>query len=347
MALRFLESFDHIKALGGTALQTEILKKWSAAQIHASSSVGLGWGAFGQDLAWYNVPSDYIQINLDNQQEWYIGFAFFLSDTDYNDRPIVQFYDATTVQCSLYIRHPNMLTATTGVAGGIGDILLNSNQSLYHNVWQYLEIYVKIANAGGIFTVRQNGVEIFTVTGDTQASVNAYANRIRFCCAISSTVDHCHIDDIYICDGTSGDTFRGPGKIEAILPTSDVTANWSASANAAHYTLVDEHPGNDDTDYVYENASGDLDSFGYADLATLTIDDIEGLQINTQAALSAAGSMTLQNYCKSNGTENTVNHTVASTTYYTSFNVLETDPNTANAWTVIGVNSAEFGVKVG
>jgi hypothetical protein len=72
---------------------------------------------------------------------------------------------------------------------------------------------------------------------------------------------------------------------------------------------------------------------------------VYGVQL-AASAKNASGTGTLQLVTRSGG-DNYVssNLTVGNTAYNYVLQMRETDPDTATAWTVDGVNAAEFGIK--
>ena len=86
--------------------------------------------------------------------------------------------------------------------------------------------------------------------------------------------------------------------------------------------------------------------YSFGNIATSGIDTIHGVAVNICAKKDDSGTRTGKPICRS-GSTNYEGSEFAPDTDYTYFqNVWETDPDTASAWTVSGVNSAEFGIKV-
>ncbi len=347
MALRFLEGFERLGTATGSTLETELLKKWTVCG-------GLAWGngtyipttstgrGSGKALS-MATDSRYVAITLDAQAYWVVGFAYFVPKINVPVR-ILAFHTGANIQCTLWRQLDGKLHL---YAGDAVSHLEGGTTELYCNKWYFIEIKVKIDDSG-TWEVKVNGVADFDGAGDTSNAVSPAnsADTIRFYCSNSIVTGETNLfDDIYIVDGDNA--FLGPGKVEALIPTSDSGAQaWTPSANADHYTLVDEAPSNL-IDYVSDSVANDCDRWGYSDLAVIT-GNIKGIAEHTTAALDVAGSLTLKNLCVSNGTDyESSDFTVNSTTTKMFSNIRETDPNTANAWVLADLNAAAFGIKVG
>lgn len=355
MALRFLESFDFTgDSLTGSSLSTELNKKWTASSIPTAGSLVTGWGGIGKALNLTNDYNAYIEKTLDNQAEWYVGFAVSTSDLaiDVYQGRLLTFYDTTNPQVTIRLKTDTERGSRLLICRSNLDILASSAIPPFNftSPWTYIEVYAKIDNTTGAVTVKVNGQNLLSVTSvDTQATTNAYANKIRFSNPGAASIGGAtfYLDDIYILDSTSGkNTYLGPGKIEELHPTSDATPNqWTASGGGSHYADVDEKPGDNGTTYIHETVSGDEEQFGFSDLPNITT-NIQGIQICTGAAVNEAGSYTLQDLCDDGPNQSTSNHTVNSTTYFVKTSIRENDPS-GSAWTASNLNASTFGVKVG
>lgn len=345
MSLCFLEGFDYIGALdfSGAALQAELLKTWDAGNLTAGSPDSLlagGWGG-GFCLDWSDDSSCYLTKVLTDRQEWWVGFAYCTPSNFITDHIIL--YAQTTgddTQCYLMLdadsRHLQVVCGSTTLGTG--------SQVLLPGHWYYVEVYFNIDDTAGAFEVKINGVTDFSASSiDTRNVAGLRAGQFKF----AGADDAPKIDDIYIVDTATGvSTFLGPIKVEAIYPTSDDATGWNVTPSGSHYAVVDEKPGNS-SDYVYESVATDQDMWGYSNLATVS-QNVKGIQIQSQAALSAVGSEDFTDICDSNATESASGtYTVTSTGYNTELRLLEIDPDTSSAWTISGVNAAKFGVKRG
>ena len=234
-------------------------------------------------------------------------------------------------------------------ACGGGNTLLatTANPVLATNTWHYLEAKVVCHDTTGSYEVRLDGQTILSGSSvDTRGTGDS-----RYALFQLQNYYQC-IDDIYICDtdGTINNDFLGRVVIEGILPNADGdSTDWTPASGSDNYAMVDDIPPDDDTSYVESGTEGDEDLYDYADLSTITMETILGLQINTDVRLNAvSGDIDLYQTVKSDSTSSDGAPTnIASDDYEVATRILETDPDTSSAWTVSGVNAAQFGIKVG
>ena len=73
---------------------------------------------------------------------------------------------------------------------------------------------------------------------------------------------------------------------------------------------------------------------------------MSGIQVDTTVKRTDASAFSLITPVKSGVTTSNNSGVAAGTSYDAKFRVLETDPDTAVAWTVGGVNAMQCGVKV-
>jgi hypothetical protein len=217
--------------------------------------------------------------------------------------------------------------------------------NLDRGTWNYVEVKVKDAVAGEV-TILVNGYEVCVLTNvDTTTSNGVGYDNCIFTLGNNSNYG-LGLDDLYILNaaGDSNNDFLGDVQIRAIWPTSDGDlAEWGLSAGTDHYALVDDNPLTDDTDYT--TADGTVsDLFGYGDASDLGT--IHAIQINScMREMTTAVVPTMKNLVKSNGTVYEQTVPAVTTSYKTLYNINETDPATAEAWTLANLNAAQFGVK--
>ncbi|GMU26130.1 MAG: hypothetical protein AMXMBFR16_10350 [Candidatus Uhrbacteria bacterium] len=358
MALRFVDGFEGYGAAAatGATLETAVKYFWptSASTVMLLAT---GWGGIGLCLdanTGTGSSGRYLGLTLDAQATWTIGFAFkapnplpdftrhFLSwrsgaDADAN------------AQITLALTQGGQFQIIRGVSG-TGTILGTTDKGVKQGRWYYLELKITFDNSAGAVELRMDGEAWYNQSSlDTTSVAANSADRIHLS-MIGWVGLSCAIDDLYICDGTGTtcNSFLGPLKVETSAPTADSTPlQWNASSGTNHVALIDEVSVAPNTsDYVYETTSADEDRYDVANLAVVTA-NIQGVQLNAVAALSAAGSMSLLLPVTSGAaTSNGSNITVNSTTYTGKFRVLEQDPNTNAAWATANVNAAQIGVKV-
>ena len=133
---------------------------------------------------------------------------------------------------------------------------------------------------------------------------------------------------------------------DTLRPTADTAeADWTPSAGADHYAVVDEATINGDTDYVSAATPGALDLYEMSNLS-FTPDTVHAVQVTMVARKDDAEARQVRTKLKS-GTTTADGTTQAMATSYLPYGDLyETDPDTAMAWTPGGVNAMQVGIEV-
>lgn len=224
----------------------------------------------------------------------------------------------------------------------------------------YLEWKVYLHDTNGTWEVRWNGDTIFSDTnkdtkyrGDTTG-----ANRARFVSLNSTntaTEEGFRISDIYICDdaGSVNNDFIGPCRVLTLHPDADGDdEDWSTSSGSDSYALVNEtSPADDDSDYIEDSTTGNRSLFTYDNVPTGMGSNIKGVQLCTLARITDATNYDLKNTVKSGSSLYYDSAVTIDQQSYTDMEqqkwIMETDPDTAAAWTESGLNAVQCGVEVG
>jgi hypothetical protein len=140
----------------------------------------------------------------------------------------LQLLDGATAQCSIVFRSDGAILLTAGAANGT---VLATYTGAFPvvNTWYSFEIEVVISNTAGWMKVRKNGntTEDFTssLTLDTQASANAYANKLQIAQQIAVSTQN--LDDLYWRSDASSVPWLGDMKCITRYPASDASVQFS------------------------------------------------------------------------------------------------------------------------
>ncbi len=347
MALLWIEGFENIGSTDNAAVSpTGILGRKYTASIDSGTKLQPG------RIAGHSLEVGYANSirtrTLTTNATMIVGCAWrassFSVSAGYSDVIIGLADDTqkgtclcitTTGDLAVY-RDSTLLKKTTGLGLSV-------------NTWYYLEFKVTCNSTTGSFEVRLGGVNVLSDTGvNTKAGTHNYHNNLLLGWLVSGQT--CRYDDLYVCDasGAVNNTFLGNMKVLSISPTGDTaTEQFTPSANASHYTLVDDNPIDDDTTYTEDSVSGHQDIWDYGTVVGAGA-TIAGIQINTCVRETDANSFTLKTPIVSGGNTSTdAAQAIGTTNYIVRYRISETDPNTTAAWTANGVNAAQFGVEVG
>ena len=323
-----MDGFDHYAT-------ADFTKKWTVeTDVVITVNGRNGGGAF------FNGSGvDILSKTIDAQVTWIVGFAFKPS-TSSAARYFFKLTDTGSTQFAVQLNTDMTITVWSG--GSIRGSTAVPAFAL--GEWSYVEIKVTIGNSGS-YDINVDGVSVLAESVDTQATGNASANGIVFYSS-GFGLDF-YIDDVYMCDGTTGvnNDFLGDVMVETLFPDGDGNSSDLTPLSAgANYVEVDEAVQDGDTSYVYGSTATNKDLYTFDDLTTL--DTIHGVQTNIIARKDDASGKTLREVCRSGSTDYPGATQSLTTSYSDKTEIRAVDPDTAAPWTTSGVNAAEFGVEI-
>jgi hypothetical protein len=187
--------------------------------------------------------------------------------------------------------------------------------------------------ADGQLIISETGLD-FTAGNDDFASVQVGNGD-------NSGIDRWNLYEVWWAD--SADHIGRPAN-DGNVPTGDGnTTAWSTSTGTTHYTLVDEDT-YDGADYVQGATEGDIELFTFDDFTN--VDTVAGVMVSGYFQLPDGGSRYVRPVVRISSTNYTPLSSVAVPTAGRLDFIIDQDPSTASAWTVAGVNAAEFGFEV-
>lgn len=325
MARLFIDGFES----GGDDL-------WDAeSNANVISSAGLDMnGNYCLDI---NFTSEYIQKNITATDEMYFAFLYRPTSVG-NSEQMLTVYNSGTVLCHL------LREATTGFPKAyrdIANVLATGSEAMGINTTYLVEVYIKIADAGGRFVVKIDNITDIDFTGDTKPDANTQFDRVRLGYGPSAGFSCFAYFDNFIMDdaGWIGDT-----KIQAVVPTgAGTTTGWTPSAGN-NWECVDEKPAND-ADYVSINAIDTVDTYAAGNMAGV-ISEVKCVQVQSRAKTDGSPTPTnLKLVVRSGGTDYLSGDKAVLATAKSLWNLWENNPADAAAWEEADVNAMEIGVK--
>ena len=333
MALKFVESFDHLTV-------AQLTRKWTS-----SSGGALTTGRNATNGLRLAGASEEVSKTLaSSHASGVIGFAFLpIGHIDSNH--FLEILDGATRHLTLRLDTSGHLVATRN-----GTVLATGTAVISLAAYTYVEIKFTINDATGAVEVRLNGSASpdINVSGvDTRNGATATWNTFAF--SSVGTITGASYDDIYVLDGSgaANNDFLGDCRVECLLPSTGNGSNtdFTPSTGSDHGALVDEATPNDDTDYNASATVGHLDTYNYPSLSG-TPEDIFGIQVLPCVRKTDAGARDVAPVVKS-GATTSVGTTVSPSTGYLYYpQIYETDPNTAAPWVSGGIDALEAGLKV-
>ena len=215
-----------------------------------------------------------------------------------------------------------------------------------------------IAGASSQITVQLDGAVVIPLT-----TVNLGSTGVHFIGPWSnwdgSTTweptlgNYLFYDDMYFFDSTASplNDFVGDARVETIYPSGvgSHTSWLTDSSGQPNWTRVSEHTAapypDDDTSFVRSNTPGALDSYACNDLS-ITTGTIYGVQTNVYCRKEDTALHKVDALIRSGGADYMGPDHIVASGYSDFTDIWMTDPATAAAWTIAGVNAAEFGQKL-
>jgi len=252
-------------------------------------------------------------------------------------------------------RHITLRIAKSGAIaaylGGSTGVLRDAGGTLSSS-WSCVEGRVLIDNTIGRVQLWVNGVLVINFTGDTQNGGTAGINLVRLGIIQELNAGDCGssafvFDDIAINDttGSRNNGRIGQGGIYPLFPTADTAdKDWARSAGSDNYALVNSYPPDDDTTYVTATSVGDRDLYEFGNLTN--VNSIDAIAISGRLKTTFGAGAPVGFAMRSGATTGDVASHNVNAQWTTFTDVIETDPNTAAAWTLEAVNSVQAGFTI-
>lgn len=338
MALLFADSFDHYSA-------AQIPRKWGSTGANVSFQSGLGrhgsacarMANLNSGILYKDLPGTYTTL--------IVGCAVRIpSFASVSTAPFLRMQEGTGVTTHMHLLvNP---AGTIGIARGDLTTLATSTSVLLANTWYYIEWKVTVDDTVGYAELRVDGMTWATYTGDTRNGSSGTLHRVNVG-NNGGSVPNLDLDDLVILDtsGTVNNDFLGDVRVDATLPDSPGTYTEWAPSGSGNYDMVNESPPNDDTDYNHSLTVGHRDSYNFPTIAPSS-GLVKAVLVQVTAKKDDVGSRAIQSLVRSGGGDyvGAVQGLIEGYQMYTD--VLPQNPATSAAWTLAGVNAAEFGVKV-
>lgn len=278
------------------------------------------------------ASGEYIQKSITADDEMYVAFLYRHTSISY-DKTALTFLHNSTVLGTLKVLSAAGLIACYSSTNTLKD---TGNIGLSVNTTYLIEIFYKIADAGGRWIVKINSVQDIDFTGDTKPGAETQFDQIRF----GGTNSYAYFDNVILDDAN----WVGDTKIQGLVPTgAGNTTGWTPSVGA-NWECVDEKPASD-ADYVEINAIDTTDTYATGNLAG-TIGNIKCVQVQSRVAAEGSPVPTnLKLVNRVNVTDYLSGDKAIPSTAKSLWNLWENNPDDAAAWEAADVNGMEIGTK--
>jgi hypothetical protein len=348
MGIVFASGFDYMaNTVTGTGGLTSILDGY-ANSSYVQRGAGRYLSGYSIEFPTLGSISRWALKAIPASATHTVGFAFYIGSglgTMSGNCVIGQWTDAAgTDQCTLVLKPDGTLAFYRGYAS----VSLGASAAgvVASNGWYYVECSLTISDTAGTFDIHVDGVSVASGSGlDTKASASL-ATADKFYFGGNSGVSPrplMRFDDMYIRDDL---TFMGPLFFEYLPPTADTaTKDFTRSAGADNYALLDELTGASVTDYTESSGAGATDIFDFGSLSS-TPTAIHLVQTVVLAQKTEAGTRTFRSRLKQSATfSNGVTATPQNSWLFT-FDKFLVDPVSGIAFTGAGVTSLQAGYEI-
>jgi hypothetical protein len=231
-----------------------------------------------------------------------------------------------------------------------GTVLATSSTALTANSWYYVEMKVVIHSTTGTVAVKVNQSADAALTLSSQNTRNGGTGVVNNIILGHATgTGRLFIDDIYILNssGSVNNDFLGDMIVEALTPVDNGNSSMFTPVNVVgtatdNFAMVAAA----DRNYIESATVGTKDTYTFNKLKNITT-GIAGISVASIVRNSNSTSHTINSVVRSGGTDNdSSTQTVSTTSFAHKAFITEQDPATTTAWTLTGVNTAQFGIKL-
>jgi hypothetical protein len=363
MALRFIDSAGQ-HYLEGTSTSAYVSRKWT----YSPNATVINNGGGRRGLPYLNPGGQSIAKTLTQTLDWYMGVAYELFGGE--SSIILQLWNNFGGICQLNLNSDATLSVVCA-----GNTIFTSTLAVTDpSTWHYYEVAWSLngsTNTGsmtgalyvdGLLWGNYNGTG--NAIGGDYINGSFTANQVGFSGPGGFM-------DFYAFDNNTTDINGFPTtntknigdiQVQALLPITDVTTNWSdfggtnTTANSCVNDFVSTSEGtfsspDDDTSYVYSSSTGSAEAFNYQSISTFT-GTIFGAQYSVCAKKTAEGSreIALTVGTATVSSENFLGTNNYLSDYYVYYICpLDNNPSTVGSssfgvWTPANYDSQSFGV---
>jgi hypothetical protein len=223
----------------------------------------------------------------------------------------------------------------------------SANPVILANAWQHVEAKVFIdVGAIGTVEIRVEGITVVNIAGvRTASAAGGSAASVQNVLLLGGSGNYgatTYVKDFIIWDNTTGfnNNFMGSCQVYKIIPNGDVALNWTPSSGATGFNLINEVTPDDDVNYISAPAPGIPAAYkcSLSDLP-VTVTSVRGVMPIHRSRKTDGGDGNIQLGAISGASTGLGADRPITTAYTYWYDVFDTDPATAGAWTRVSVNA--------
>jgi len=282
-----------------------------------------------------------VGYNVSGATAIYMGVAVYLDSVSGYTYDLISFFDSDQL----------MALIKTAIGGALVFEVNNTDVATSERViaaggWYYIEVYYLPDDSTGVCTIRVNGTEWLTFSGDTRNGDNLAVVRLKYRSnQVGVTTNDCYFDDLVINDtsGSVNNTWPGQQKLYLAVPNAagDQTDLTPSAGN--NWDCVDEIP-TSTADYVSSATATEYDLYNITDPLAGT-ETLGSVVLNIVAKIDS-GSGNIATTLKANVTEDdgaNIGLTEAWQLYQQAWAV---NPDDSAAWAPADIDDLQIGVEI-
>ncbi len=341
MALLFVDGMTHYATADLPLKWDAGYSSWASFSISTTQQRRAG----SKSLKINAIGSNYVMKTLVSADDTIIyGFAYYV-DGSFGATNGFMVSNASGAQFTVHILANGAIEMRRGAYNGT---LLGTSavSTIDANVWNYIEVKVKLSDAAGTYDVVANGVNVLTGSGvDTQNQAAATFDRITL---YGQQGSNSYVTDMYVADsiGSACNDLLGDSRVDTVMPDGAGNyAQWDPSAGA-NYACVDD-PGalDNDTTYVATDVLNEIDTYTFGNLVALGT-TIHGLALVLATRKDDAGTIKSKSVTRISATDYLGIEVSQADAYDFYHDYMEVNPADSAAWEEADINGAEFGIKL-
>lgn len=213
------------------------------------------------------------------------------------------------------------------------------------NQWHHVAMYAKIDDSTGAIQLWVDGVEAIALTTSLDTKNGGSTGIIDVISVqAASGQTGVDIDDLIVMTGLD---YLGEKRVIGQVCESDgADTDFTPSSGSDNYAMVDDATPDGDATYNYSPTDGARDSFVFPSLGVGASAEVDVVVVHAIARKDDTSTVELATSVRIDGTDYDGTQTALSGSYGLVRSVRTVDPDTTAAWTVAGVEGAEYGYVV-
>lgn len=233
--------------------------------------------------------------------------------------------------------------------GATTQIAITANPVLTAGAWKHFEAKVKIDPAAGTVDIKIEGITVLSFAGRTASNVPGAIASVQNVAQRSGwDGPSLYLKDYIIWDSTTGfnNDFMGSCQVLKIVPNADISLNWTPNpADGIGFDKINEITPDDDSRYIAAPFPAPAAyKCGLTDLP-VTVTSVRGVMPIHRSRKIDGGDGNIQIGAISGASTGLGADRPITTAYTYWWDLFDTDPATAAAWTRVSVNAMNLQIN--